>query len=153
MARALSPVVGTVLLAAVTVIAATTVGVVTTVEPGPVVPTAQVSVSADADSDRIALTHEGGETLEVSELSVTVPVDGETLDRQPPVPFFAARGFESGPTGPFNVASDDTTWSAGETGTVRLASTNDPQLTEGARVEVTVATDGGVVATVETVTT
>lgn len=150
MSRAVSSVVGTVLLAAIAVLAATTVGVVANVDPGPVTPTAKLSVSADADADRIALTHVSGDTLAVSDLSLTVTVDGEKLDRQPPVPFFAARGFESGPTGPFNVASEGE-WAAGETATFRLASTNDPTLSPGSRVEVTVATDAGVVASVETV--
>jgi FlaG/FlaF family flagellin (archaellin) len=148
--RAVSSVVGTVLLAAIAVLAATTVGVVANVDPGAVTPTARLSASADAGADRIALTHVSGDTLAVSELSLTVTVDGEELDRQPPVPFFAARGFESGPTGPFNVASENE-WAAGETATLRLASTNDPTLSSGSRVEVTVATDAGVVASVETV--
>ncbi|MEF8978816.1 MAG: type IV pilin [Haloarculaceae archaeon] len=151
MSRAVSSVVGTLLLAAIAVLAATTVGVVATVEPPPVTPTARLSASADAGTDRIALTHETGDTLAVSDLSLTVAVDGEELDRQPPVPFFAARGFESGPTGPFNVATADRTWSAGETAAVRLASTNDPTLSPGSRIEVTVATEAGVITSVETV--
>jgi len=147
--RAVSSVVGVVLLVGVTVLVAATVGAVATVDPGGTVPVAHLTLSADADSDRIVLTHEGGETLDVAALSVTISVDGTTLDHQPPVPFFAATGFEAGPTGPFNVASDDD-WSAGELAGVRLASTNDPQLSEGARVEVVVATDRGVIAHLET---
>ncbi|PSQ32877.1 type IV pilin [Halobacteriales archaeon SW_10_68_16] len=152
MSRALSPVVGILFLVGVTVLLATTVGALAAVDPAPVAPTAHLSLSADASQDRVALTHGGGETLDVSSLSVTVTVDGESLKHQPPVPFFAATGFESGPTGPFNVASDDE-WSAGETGGFRLAATNDPQLVDGAHVEVTVATDRGVVATLETTAT
>jgi FlaG/FlaF family flagellin (archaellin) len=149
-ARGLSTVVGVVLIVALTVLAATTVGVVTTLDPGTVVPTTRLSVSADAGSDRIALTHRSGDTLDVSELSVLVAVDGEPLDRQPPVPFFAARGFESGPTGPFNAASP-ADWSAGQRASFRIASTNAPRLSPGDHVEVTVATGAGVVATVDTV--
>jgi flagellin-like protein len=147
--RALSTVVGTLLLVALTVVAATTVGTVATMEPGSVPPAARLSLSADADTDRIALTHEGGDTLAVGDLSVTVSIDGQPLDEHPPVPFFAARGFRSGPTGPFNSASDDE-WTAGETGAVRLAATNSPTLSSGDRVAVTVATDGAVVARLET---
>jgi FlaG/FlaF family flagellin (archaellin) len=149
-ARGLSTAVGVVLLVALAVIAAMAIGVVTTIDPGTVVPTARLSVSADAEADRIVLTHRSGDTLDVSELSVVVTVDGEPLDRQPPVPFFATRGFESGPTGPFNPASPDD-WSAGEMASVTIASTNEPRLSPGDRVEVTVATEAGVVATVETV--
>jgi FlaG/FlaF family flagellin (archaellin) len=147
--RAVSSAVGVVLLVGVTVLVAATVGTVATVDPGGTVPVAHLTLSADAESDRVALTHEGGETLNVTALSVTVSVDGTSLDHQPPVPFFAATGFESGPTGPFNVASDDD-WSAGETAGFRLASTNDPQLTAGTRVEVTVAAERGVIARLET---
>lgn len=152
MTRALSPVLGVVLLVGITVAVAATVGAVATVDPGGTVPAAHLTLSVDAESGRVALTHEGGETLDVSALSVTVAVDGEALDHQPPVPFFAAAGFESGPTGPFNVASGDD-WSAGETAGFRLASTNDPQLPEGAHVEVTVATERGTVAELEATAT
>jgi len=151
--RGLSSVVGVVALLAVAVLLATTVGAVAiaTVDPA-TPPRAHLSLSADAATDRIVLTHEGGETLDVTSLSVTIVVDGTELDRQPPVPFFSAYGFESGPTGPFNVASADD-WSAGERAGLRLASTNDPQLSTGARVAVTVATDRGVVARLETTAT
>lgn len=153
MSRAITSVVGTLLLVAVTVVAAAaTLSVVVAVDPGTDAPTAALALTADADADRIALTHRGGDTLAVGDLSVTVSVDGRELERQPPVPFFAARGFESGPTGPFNSASDDD-WTAGETGGFRLASTNDPALSPGDRVEVTIATEGAVVATVETTAT
>lgn len=150
--RAVSSVVGVALLVGVTVLVAATVGTVATVDPGGTVPVAHLTLSADAESDRLALTHEGGATLDVTSLSVTVSVDGVALEHQPPVPFFAATGFESGPTGPFNVASDDN-WSAGETAGFRLASTNDPQLPAGARVEVIVATERGVIARLETTAT
>lgn len=152
MTRAVSSVVGVVLLVGVTVLIAATVGAVATVDPGGTVPVAHLTLSADAESDRVALTHEGGETLDVAALSVTISVDGTRLDHQPPVPFFAATGFESGPTGPFNLASNHN-WSAGETAGVRLASTNDPQLSDGAHVEVTVATDRGVIARLEVMAT
>jgi hypothetical protein len=57
------------------------------------------------------------------------------------VPFFAARGFRGGPTGPFNSRSPDE-WSAGERAGFRIASTNDPRVTQGSRVEVSVVADG-----------
>ena len=63
MSRALSPVVGVLFLVGVTVLLATTVGALAAVDPAPVAPTAQLSLSADASQDRVALTHEGGETL------------------------------------------------------------------------------------------
>jgi hypothetical protein len=69
-----------------------------------------------------------------------VRIDGEPLAKQPPVPFFAAAGFESGPTGPFNAATDGT-WRAGQTAAIRIASTNSPQLSDGAVVTVRIYTE------------
>ncbi|SHG49960.1 type IV pilin [Halobaculum gomorrense] len=84
----------------------------------------------------ITLRHRGGDAIDVRRLHVVIRVDGARLRHQPPVPFFAARGFESGPTGPFNVASDHA-WSAGEAATLTPAGTNRPQIGSGAVVEVT----------------
>jgi len=146
--RAVSSVVGTVALLGVVVVAATAVfAAVPDTEPA-TVPTARLSLTAEAGPDRVALTHEGGDTLAAAALDVTVRVDGEPLAHQPPVPFFAATGFESGPTGPFNSAHGGQ-WRAGETAAVVLASTN-TQLDPGDAVAVTVRTDAGVVARLET---
>jgi len=147
--RAVSPVVGVVILVGLTVILSVSLGAVVSMDPPGTVPIADIDVRADAGTDRIALRHRGGETLDVEDLRVRVRIDGDPLAEQPPVPFFAARGFRSGPTGPFNVGSE-TTWRAGETAAFRLASTNDPALTPGATVTVTVATDHGLVADLET---
>lgn len=94
-----------------------------------------LAASANASAQRVALTHRSGPALAVRELRVVVRIDGEPLAHQPPVPFFAARGFRAGPTGPFNPAGT-TTWRAGSTATLRLASTNEPRLTPGATVRV-----------------
>jgi flagellin-like protein len=148
--RALSPVVGVVLLAAITVVLAASVGLVVsgsaTADPPP---QATFSLSADATTDRIALTHEGGDTLSTTDLTVRITVDGEPLEHQPPVPFFAATGFRGGPTGPFNPATDPE-WTAGEPAAVRLASTNAPLPGPGSTVAVTISTDGAVIAELET---
>ncbi|WP_336024484.1 type IV pilin [Halobellus salinisoli] len=96
-----------------------------------------VALSLRLDGDTIALTHERGAPLPLADVRVVVAVDGEELRYQPPVPFFAATGFRGGPTGPFNLASDGV-WSEGETGSFRIAGTNDPQLRRGRTVSVTV---------------
>lgn len=150
-ARALGPVVGVALCVLLTVVAATVVGVtVLDVAPagdGP--PRASLEGSADAARDRIAVTHRGGDALDVSAVRLRVTIDGEALAHQPPVPFFAARGFEAGPTGPFN-AGGDTRWQAGETAAVRLAGTNSPPLSPGSRVVVDVYVDDHRIAHLET---
>jgi FlaG/FlaF family flagellin (archaellin) len=146
--RAVSSVVGTVVLLGVVAVCATAVFAAVPAGEPATVPTARLSLTADAGPDRVALTHEGGDTLAAAALDVTVRVDGDPLAHQPPVPFFAATGFESGPTGPFNSAHGGQ-WRAGETAALRLASTN-TQLDPGDSVSVTVRTDAGVVARLET---
>lgn len=139
MDRAVSPAVGVTLLVAVTVMAATAVGTAALVLDTPTEPTqATVTLSVDADADRLRLTHRGGDTLDVSRLSLTVTVDGKSLREQPPVPFFAATGYVSGPTGPFNSGSEPR-WTAGETAGLRLASTNAPTIDAGDVVTVRIA--------------
>ncbi len=132
---------------AVTVGLAAVVGgaVLTDAAPTAPPPVAQLDCRVDAGTDRLACTHGGGDRLDVRELRVHVTVGGEPLTHQPPVPFFAARGFHAGPTGPFNSAADPH-WSAGETAAVRLAGTNRPGLTPDSRVVVRVVEGEHVVA-------
>ena len=143
MARAATPVVGVVLLVAVTVLAASLVGTAVLVAEAPTEPTqVALSLSVDASTERLRLTHRSGRSLNASRLSVTVTVDGDPLVEQPPVPFFAASGFRGGPTGPFN-SGGDPRWTAGERAGFRLASTNAPAIDDGDVVMVTIRREGG----------
>lgn len=149
MTRAVAPLVGTLAVVAITVVLAAavtsaTLGVPTGIE-GP--PPLAVSLTATADG-RLALVHEAGPPLDVREIDVRIAVDGTPLERQPPVPFFSAAGFASGPTGPFNPASDPI-WAGGERATLRIASTNEPDLVVGATVTVRLVRDGSVVLRAE----
>lgn len=150
MSRANAPVVGIALLLVATV---ATAGVVATgvfgLAPSEPPASASLALSADAESDRVTLTHSGGDRLDVDELRVRVEVDGQPLDHQPPVPFFAATGFRGGPTGPFNPAADQT-WEPGESARFRLAGTNDPTLSPGSEVVVSVYHDDRLVAELST---
>lgn len=141
--RALSSVVGVVLLLAVAVLTAAAVGVTALgAAPPDDSPTrAAFDLRADADADRLTLVHRGGDTVAVSDLRVRVRIDGHPLAHQPPVPFFAATGFESGPTGPFNTAAD-ADWGAGERASLRLAGTNEPEMEPGSQVTVELYLDG-----------
>lgn len=140
--------VGVVLLAALSVALVAGVGASLFAAAAPPEPPPAASLSLAADGDALTFVHRGGDSLDVRELDVRVTVDGTELARQPPVPFFSARGFRPGPTGPFNVASDPT-WRAGEAATLRVAGTNEPQLRPGAYVEVTLSIRGYVVAELE----
>lgn len=145
MGRATAPVVAVVLLVAVTVLAASAVGTAALALDAPAEPTrAAVSLSVDAAADRVVLTHRAGPTLNVTRLSIAVAVDGRSLRHQPPVPFFAAHGFRSGPTGPFNSVADPR-WRGGEEAGFRLASTNAPAIDAGDPVTVTVRRRGRLV--------
>lgn len=134
--RAVSPAVGTVLLVGITVAVAAVLGTTlfgqaTALAGAP--PTAAVEVVAEGD--RITLSHEGGDSVDVDALDVAISIDGESLTHQPPVPFFAAEGFHGGPDGAFNPETDDE-WVVGETTTLRVAETNDPALEPGAQLTV-----------------
>lgn len=143
--RGTTPVVAVVLLAAVAVLAAGAVGAALPSGPGEPPPTASLSLSVDAAADRLTLTHHGGDAIAPADLRVRVRVDGRPLDHQPPVPFFAARGFRAGPTGPFNAATTGT-WRAGQSASLRLATTNAPPIEPGDRVRVTVHAEDARVA-------
>lgn len=147
--RATIPVIGTVLLIALTVFVALTIGtallgVGSTTEP---TPTAAIELSVDENT--LVFSHDHGEPLNVTAISIQIAVDGEPLVDQPPVPFFAANGFESGPTGPFNSESDNK-WRVGQTASLTVADTNQPTLDSGSTVSVTITTDEGAVIRTET---
>ncbi|MCU4740944.1 type IV pilin N-terminal domain-containing protein [Halobacteria archaeon AArc-m2/3/4] len=151
--RAVSPVVGTLLLIALTICLAAVVAVGIGFGPGAAAlstpPTATFELTVDADEQEISLQHVAGETIDVRELRVHVTVEDEPLAEQPPVPFFSENGFRGGPDGPFNERADPQ-WSVGETASVTVAGTNSPSIDTGDEVSVTLAVDGQTVATLET---
>mgnify|MGYP006286356989 CR=1 FL=1 len=152
MSRATASLVGLVLLLAVAVIGAAAVASAVPDAPTAGPPRASLSLAVDASADRLTLTHRAGEAIDVDEIDVTVHVAGEPLRHQPPVPFFASRGFESGPTGPFNSATAGS-WTAGETAAFEVAATNAPGIAPGDRVTVTIRTVRGTIARLSTVAT
>ncbi|NHX34915.1 type IV pilin [Halolamina sp. R1-12] len=134
--RAVSPALGAVVLVGITVAVAVVLGTVLFGQAaalGVSPPTASFDVAAEGD--RITLSHEGGDAVDVHALRVEISVNGEPLAHQPPVPFFAAEGFHGGPGGAFNPETDDE-WTVGETTTLRVAGTNEPAPEAGARLTV-----------------
>lgn len=147
--RAVAPVVGVALLVAVTVLLASAVAAGVVQTPGPPGAPAIASFAAEADATgAIEVVHTGGDAVDPDELELNVRVDGVPLEFQPPVPFFSARGFESGPTGVFNSATRGD-WRAGEAASLRVAGSNEPSLSRGATVEVRIRVDGVRVAVLE----
>jgi FlaG/FlaF family flagellin (archaellin) len=144
--RAVSTVVGTVLLIALVVGSATVVGAfVTGIGPASTAPQATLDATAEADENRITLVHRGGDQLDVERMRLRITVDGDALTTQPPVPFFSAGGFRPGPTGPFNPSTDGR-WTAGERASFQIASTNSPTLSTGDQVTITVVVGDDVIA-------
>jgi len=134
--RGVSPVLAVVLLVGLTVCVAAVLGTVAFGQAAAVDgPPPRATFSIDAAGDRVTIVHEGGDPVAVGPLRVEVAVDGEPLAHQPPVPFFAATGFEGGPTGPFNPSSSGT-WTAGERASFSVAGTNEPTLEPGATLTV-----------------
>lgn len=132
--RAVSPAIGVVLLVAITVIAAITLGMGVLQFTPAETPPARFTLSSDSTTGTITLTHRGGHALDPESLRLRIAINGKPIIHQPPIPFFAADGFQSGPTGPFNAAYEGN-WTAGESASVRLASTNTP-LQPGDRITV-----------------
>lgn len=161
--RGTVPVVAVVLLLVVSVAGATTLTAVAD-QPGdlgwtratplassaPGVAPVSLSISFSVDGRRLTVVNHGGGSLHVRRLSLTVSVDGTPLRHQPPVPFFAARGFRPGPTGAFNVGSDGRL-SPGERASVRLAGTNGPLPSRGSQVRVVVRVGDRAVASLRAV--
>jgi FlaG/FlaF family flagellin (archaellin) len=138
--RALAPLTGVLVIALTVGLAAATSGAIFVAgDVGDVTDDTprRASLSLSVTDDVLSFTHRGGDTLDVTRVELVVAVDGEPLASQPPVPFFSARGFDSGPRGPFNAASDPQ-WTAGETATLSLAGTNQPTLSTGSLVTVDV---------------
>jgi len=112
-----------------------------------------VTIDGEATADgTVTLTHSGGGALDIRRLDVSVTADGESLTHQPPIPFFSASGFYSGPRGPFNAAADPA-WTAGEVAGFSIAGTNDPPLLPGSEVVVTLMIGSQTVARIEMVVT
>lgn len=146
--RALSPVVGTVCLLAVTVLLAAVVGASVHVAP----PSDPITASFEATVEptgEVTVLHRGGDTIDPEAIDLRIHVEGEPLERQPPVPFFSARGFESGPVGPFNSATARQ-WRAGEAASITIAGTNDPEMRAGDAVTIEMFADGHRIARLET---
>lgn len=134
--RAVSPVVGVVLLVGLTVCIAALLGTIVFGQAAALDgPAPRATFSIDAVGDRITIVHDRGDSVAVGPLRVTVAIDGEPLTHQPPVPFFAAVGFDGGTTGPFNPSSEGE-WTAGQQASFGVAGTNSPTLNPGAAVTV-----------------
>ena len=147
--RGASTTVAVVVLCGVTVILGATVAGGLTGLSERAEPTPRAAVSLSVDDETLTLTHNHGDPLDMRSLRMVVSVNGEPLQHQPPVPFFSASGFDPGPTGPFNSASDSE-WTVGESASLTLAGTNSPTIKPGSTVRVELYQDDTRIVTSET---
>ena len=134
--RAVSPVLGVILLVALTVITAGVIALFVTELPDmrePPVVTMEGTVNASDNT--LTIVHTGGDSIAVDELALHVTVDEEPLTYQPPVPFESARGYSTGPSGPLH-SWGSSTWEPGEESRLQLAGSNEPLPTAESRVAV-----------------
>lgn len=151
--RAVTPVLATLILCAIVVVFAASIGTVFAGVSDVSEPSSPTVVDLAVEGDTFTFTHEHGEPLDVRALTLEIRVDGEPLSKQPPVPFFSAAGFRPGPSGPFNSASSGQ-WQPGQTASFSVAGTNSPTIEPGATVEARFYTDEDVpIVTVEAVAT
>lgn len=147
--RGVSTPVGIVVLVAITVVLAGVFGaILLSWSPESETPQAAIALTTDSTTQMITLTHRSGAELDPESLRLQIAVNGEPIAHQPPIPFFAATGFLGGPTGPFNSAYEGN-WTAGQSGSLRLASTN-TQFRPGSVVSVRLYTDDQLVVSLET---
>jgi hypothetical protein len=140
--------VGVALLLAVAVVLAAAVGAVAlSIRPAEPPPQAAFAADADAETGEITVVHRGGDAIAPDRLRMRIRVDGEPIARQPTVPFFSARGFESGPTGPLNRGWRGP-WTVGTAASLRLAATNTP-IDRGSVVEIRLVVGRSTIAVVE----
>lgn len=148
--RSIAPIVGVLALVALTVGLGAVVAVgVSSFDPAGEPSSVVLTLSAESATNQVDLTHRHGETLDVTELDIVVSVAGDSLETQPPVPFFQADGFRGGPTGPFNERADPA-WRVGEGASFEIAMTNEPTIDPGDEVVVTIFEDGQRIARAET---
>lgn len=145
--RAVSPVVGVVLIVALTVVLAAVVGALA-VGVGDAGNAPAAAITAERTGNELTLTHHSGDPLDVTQLTVRIFVNGEPLEKQPDVPATAGMGgFNGIPSGPFH-ASKNNIWTAGETASLTIASTtNTPQPSASSQVTIKLYAEGEPVAT------
>lgn len=148
MARAISPVIGVVLLIGCVVALGVTVGAMALAyEPPEPAPQVLISGEVTAETNEIKLTLDRGGPLDVRKLSLVIEIDGEPLETQPEPQ--NQTGLSYPPTGPFN-QNTDSEWNRGEmTSFVIAKTTNSPHPEPGSEVTIRIFADDLPITTTE----
>lgn len=82
--------------------------------------------SVDMSNQEVVLVHRGGNSFDVSDVSIIISVNGETLDKNLiNLPAFNVAGFNS-VGGVLHSWSNDNYWDSGDRGNFNVAGTNNP---------------------------
>ena len=82
--------------------------------------------SVDISNEEVVLVHRGGDSFNVSDVSIIISVNGETLEKNLiNLPAFSVAGFNS-VGGVLHSWSNDNYWDSGDKGNFNVAGTNDP---------------------------
>lgn len=139
--RAIAPVLGVVLLVALSAVCAgVIVIVVSDVVDMREVPRVTFEGTLNASSNEITLTHTGGDDVSVEPLEMRITVDDEPLRYQPDIPFASQTGFSTGPSGPLHAWATGT-WSPSTSSSLSLSDSNEPLPDHDSTVVVSITYD------------
>jgi FlaG/FlaF family flagellin (archaellin) len=132
--RGMSEVMGVILITAIVVVAS---GIVYTVVTGyeleqPVIANIDIESVNLSNNQEVVLVHRGGDSFDVSEISIFISVNGKTLEKNLiELPSAHPPGFDGPPSGVLHKLSGttenyghDNTWDSGDTGDFKIAEGN-----------------------------
>ena len=122
----MSEVMGVILITAIVVVAS---GIVYTMVTGyeleqPVIANIDIESVNLSNNQEVVLVHRGGNSFDVSEISIFISVNGETLEKNLiDLPDFNVPGFNN-VGGVLHIWSNDNCWDSGDTGDFKIAEGN-----------------------------
>lgn len=142
----ISEVIGVILITAIVVVASgITYAAVNDYEmEQPVIANIDIE-SVNRSNQEVVLVHRGGDSFDVSEISIIISVNGETLEKNlidlpdfSPAGFGALSGVLWKPSGATANNSHDNIWDPGDTGDFNIAGTNSLKFDTGDLLKVTI---------------
>lgn len=102
--------------------------------------------SVNLSNQKVVLVHRGGDSFDVSEISIFISVNGETLEKNLiELPSAHPLGFDGPPSGVLHKLSGttenyryDNTWDSGDKGGFKIAKTTNRELNSGDLLKVTI---------------
>jgi len=137
----ISEVIGVILITAIVVVASAIAYTVVNVYEleQPVIANIDIE-SVNTSNQEVVLVHRGGNSFDVSEISIIISINGETLEKnliELPV-VGTTPGFSGGLGGVLQGWSNDNCWDSGDTGDFKIAKTNSRKCNSGDLLKVTI---------------